>query len=165
MQHIRIEDAPTLPSTPVLDLLAVVLSTNPDYLPGVATGAVTAREWYTRKQPEQVFLAYAPGGELAGHAGLRFNGARPDKTLLPRPLSWELAMVFVRPGYRGCGVARQLAQHATTQVRPGVLWASARREGTGSQVAQRVGWTRLPEHDFHWPDSPVGSIWTPPVTR
>lgn len=104
----------------VADLFAAVLATNPGYLPGVASGGVAFESWYRRKDPQWVRVARTPVMEpgVAGHIGVRLNGLLPDGRLLedagaPR-LSWEVGMLVVRPGVRGCGIATALVHEATT---------------------------------------------------
>lgn len=142
-------------------LADIVASVDRDFLPGVSSGAVSARAWFARKDPFRSVVAIEPGGDVVGHAGLRINGQLPDGTMLDRPASWEVGMVFVRPGFRGCDIATHLVLHLAGEVRADSLWASIRRGGPGEKVAHSAGWRRTSD-TFAWPDGPTpGSVWVP----
>lgn len=145
----------------VADLFAAVLATNPGYLPGVASGGVGFESWYRRKDPQWVRVARTPVMEpgVAGHIGVRLNGLLPDGRLLedagaPR-LSWEVGMLVVRPGVRGCGIATALVHEATTTfVR--ALWASVHVNGVGHRMLTSLGWVESVE--FNWPGDPTPGV-------
>lgn len=160
MDRLRIEP-PVFRSEAVADLFAAVLSATPGYLPGVASGEVTFDAWYRRKDPQWVRVAHTPAVSpgLAGHVAVRLNALLPDGRMLeeagaPR-LSWEVSMLVVRPGVRGCGVGSALVRSATTTFnRP--LWASVHSDGPGCAMLTRLGWE--PSAEFFWSYDPAPGV-------
>lgn len=145
----------------VTDLFARVLSANPDYLPGVAAGTVRFADWYRRKAPQWSRLAYTPaaGPDPVGHIGVRLNGCLPDGRLLeqtgaPR-LSWELGMLVVAPGVRGCGIATELV-HSATSTFATALWVTAHADSPGHRLLACLGWTE--QATFFWPGDPTPGL-------
>lgn len=153
----------------VADLFAAVLATDPAYLPGVASGEVAFESWYRRKDPQWVRVARTPVMEpgVAGHVGVRLNGLLPDGRLLedagaPR-LSWELGMLVVRPGVRGCGIASALVA-AAAQAFSCPLWASVHADGPGHRLLDGLGWEEAT--GFRWAGDPVpGLVMFSPLPR
>lgn len=142
-------------------LFATVLSANPAYLPGISSGAVPFEAWYRRKDPTWVRVASTPAGDphLVGHVAVRLNALLPDGRLLesaglPR-LSWELGMLVVRPGFRGCGLAAEMVHTATATFNQ-PLWSVVHDESPGHRLLTRHGWAEV--GTTTWADDPVPGI-------
>lgn len=145
----------------IADLFTAVLNADPAYLPGVASESVPLRAWYSRKEPQRVRTIRTPASEpnLAAHSGVRLNGMLPDRRMLeeagaPR-LSWELSMLVVRPGFRGCGLAKMLVEDAEAAF-PSGLWASVHRDRAGYNLLRSAKWQEVTS--FFWPNDPAEGL-------
>lgn len=138
---------------PVVALFETVIAAEPSYLPGVASGQVSVESWYTRKSPQWRRVAHTParGGAPVAHIAVRLNGMRPDGPLLTDRLAWELSMLVVAPGFRGCGIASRLVEEATGAFR-GPLWASVHQHRPGHRLLTSLGWETV--DGFFWPGDP-----------
>lgn len=157
----RLSLSPVSSHDSISELFGAVLSADPHYLPGVSSGSVSFSSWYARKSPAWVRTARTPVADplLAGHIAARLNGCLPDGRMLedaggPR-LSWELGMLVVRPGLRGCGIATALIDEAAVTF-DCPLWASVHVDGPGHALLKRAGWLSWVE--FFWPGDPRPGI-------
>lgn len=142
-------------------LFRAVLSADPTYLPGVAADDVSFGAWYRRKAPSWVRVATTPASapHLVGHVGVRLNGLLPDGRLLeeagmPR-LAWELGMLVVRPGFRGCGIATDLVA-AATHANGQPLWSVVHAGSPGYFLMSGLGWNEV--GTTSWRDDPVPGV-------
>jgi GNAT superfamily N-acetyltransferase len=153
VNRLTIDTAQPHDTADILDLFERVLSATPTYLPGVTAGAVSLDHWYRRKDPQRVRIARTPasGSRIIGHAAVRLNGMRPDGPLLADRLSWELSMLVVAPGLRGCGIASRLIEDATHAFTI-PLWASVHQHEPGHHLLVSNGWEAI--DGFYWPNDP-----------
>lgn len=143
----------------VLGLLARVVDHDPDYLPGVSSGALSLASWFTRKHPDwSRGVVEADSGHLVAFAGARINTMLPDRSQSPAGTRWEVGPVVVHPDHRGRGLATALLRVVASTFKDS-CWISTRRDGPGLKPLRRARWR--PTTTFDWPTGVAGSVFVP----